>query len=80
MKFSYRHDPSVPFGGARTEPVSGDCEKSVFCARFTGLNAARKLRRNRSRVKCRSGRFFQKFLLPEGYVSVTLRKQNGQTG
>jgi hypothetical protein len=52
MKFaSYRHDTSVPFAAARTEPVSGDCEESVIGAGFTGLNAARKLRRNRCRVK-----------------------------
>jgi hypothetical protein len=81
MKFaSYRHDTSVPFAGARTEPVSGDCEESVIGAGFTGLNAARKLRRNGCRVKCRSRRFFQKFLLPEDQVSIILRKQNSQTG
>ena len=40
MKFAaYRQDTSVPFAGARTEPVSGDCEESID--RFTGLNAAR---------------------------------------
>ena len=33
MKFaSYRHDTSVPFAGARTEPVSGDYEESVIGA------------------------------------------------
>jgi hypothetical protein len=71
--------PSDPYAGSRTEPASG-CEVSVIGAGFTGLNASRKLRRNRCRVKCRSGRFFQKYLLPEGHVSTTLRKQNSQTG
>ena len=31
MKFaSYRHDPSVPLAGARTEPVSDDCKVAVI--------------------------------------------------
>ena len=81
MKFAtYRHDTSVPFAGARTAPVSGDCEVAVIGAGFTGLNAARKLGRNRSRVKCQFRRSFQKFLLPESQDSATLGKQNSQTG
>ena len=56
------------------------CEVSVIGAGFIGLNASRKLRRNGCRVKCRSGRFFQKYLLPEGHLSMTPRKQNSQTG
>lgn len=35
---------------------------------------------NSCRVKCRTGRSFQKFLPPEGQVPMTLRKQNSQTG
>ena len=31
MKFAaYRQDTSVPFAGARTEPVSGDCEELMI--------------------------------------------------
>jgi hypothetical protein len=42
MKFaSYRHDPSVPFAGGRTEPVSDDCNVAVIGAASPGLNAAR---------------------------------------
>ncbi len=51
MKFvSYWHDTSVPFAGAKGEPVSGEFEVAVIGAGFTGLNAARKLARSGVKV------------------------------
>lgn len=51
MRFaSYWHNTSVPFAGARTEPVSGDFEVAVIGAGFTGLNAARKLAKSGVKV------------------------------